>query len=124
MSKVAAEYWPGFPSADPSKMKQSMDCLWVELNGHMNYPLKECLISLEERRDIDIDCPHQKFLSTVSSLLIHLNINTLKCVNMCQWSAICFGMGNTRSFLDNIIMSIWSWYRQYQYLNHTAHPRE
>ena len=47
-------------------------------------------------------------IRTISSLLIHFNINTLKYVNMCQWSAICLGMGNTRSFLDNIIFSIWS----------------
>lgn len=45
-----------------SKMNHCVERLWVEFNGRVNYPLKECLISMEERRDIEIDCPHQKFL--------------------------------------------------------------
>ena len=46
----------------PMKMNHCVERMWVEVNGRVNYPLKECLISLEERRDIDLDCPHQKFL--------------------------------------------------------------
>ena len=45
-----------------SKMNHCVEHMWVEINGRVNYPLKECLIFLEEVGDIDLDCPHQKFL--------------------------------------------------------------
>ena len=45
-----------------STMNHRVERFWVEINGRVNYPLKECLISLEERREIDIDCSTQKFL--------------------------------------------------------------
>ena len=35
--------------------------MWVEINARVNYPLKTCLMELEERSDIDMDCDHVKF---------------------------------------------------------------
>ena len=33
----------------------------MEINARVNYPLKTCLIELEERHDIDMDCSQTKF---------------------------------------------------------------
>ena len=33
----------------------------MEVNGRVNYPVKSCLVALQERGEIDLDCPHQKF---------------------------------------------------------------
>lgn len=35
--------------------------IWVEINGRVNYPIKSCLIALEEAGDINMDCPHTKY---------------------------------------------------------------
>ncbi len=35
--------------------------MWVEINARVNYPIKHCLVSLQERGTINLDCPHQKF---------------------------------------------------------------
>ena len=35
--------------------------MWVEINGRVNYPIKACLVALQERGEIDLDCPHQSF---------------------------------------------------------------
>ena len=36
--------------------------IWVEINSRVNYPIKNCLVNLQASGDIDLDCPHQKFL--------------------------------------------------------------
>jgi len=33
--------------------------MWVEINGRVNYLIKACLVAMQERQDIDLDCPHQ-----------------------------------------------------------------
>ncbi len=33
----------------------------MEINARVNYPLKACLIQLEERQDFNMDCTHVKF---------------------------------------------------------------
>ena len=38
-----------------------MERIWVEINGRINFPLKTCLLTLEEAGDIDMDCSHSKF---------------------------------------------------------------
>ena len=35
--------------------------MWVEINGRVNYPIKACLVALQERGEIYLDCPHQSF---------------------------------------------------------------
>ena len=35
--------------------------IWVEINGRVNYPIKACLIALEEAGDINMDCSHTKY---------------------------------------------------------------
>ena len=35
--------------------------IWVEINAHVNYPIKACLVALEETGDIDMDCSHTKY---------------------------------------------------------------
>jgi len=34
---------------------------WVEINNRVNYPIKSCLIALEEAGDVDMACPHMQF---------------------------------------------------------------
>ena len=36
-------------------------CMWVEINARVNYPIKHCLVRLEENGEINIDGPHHKF---------------------------------------------------------------
>ncbi len=33
----------------------------MEINGRVNYPLKSCLVIMQENGDIDLDCAHQRF---------------------------------------------------------------
>ena len=49
--------------------------MWIEINGRVNYPVKACLVTLEERGDIDLDCPHQKFCISWFSIRV-ANIGT------------------------------------------------
>ena len=35
--------------------------IWVEINARVNYPVKSCLIALEEAGNINMDCPHVKY---------------------------------------------------------------
>lgn len=35
--------------------------VWVEVNARVNYPVKACLIALQEAGDINMDCPHEKY---------------------------------------------------------------
>ena len=49
--------------------------MWVEINGRVNYPLKACLVELQERGEIDLDCPHQKFCTSWFSIRVS-NIGT------------------------------------------------
>ena len=35
--------------------------IWVEINSRVNYPLKSCLVMMQESGDIDLDCDHQRF---------------------------------------------------------------
>lgn len=35
--------------------------IWVEINGRVNYPIKSCLIALEESGHINMDCSHTKY---------------------------------------------------------------
>ena len=35
--------------------------IWVEINARVNYPVKACLIEMEARGDINMDCLHEKF---------------------------------------------------------------
>ena len=38
-----------------------MERVWVEINGRVNYPLKNCLIEMQEQNEINLDCDHEKF---------------------------------------------------------------
>lgn len=35
--------------------------IWVEINRRVNYPIKSCLIALEEAGDINMDCLHIQY---------------------------------------------------------------
>ena len=35
--------------------------MWVEINGRVNYPIKACLIEMQERNEINMDSEHVKF---------------------------------------------------------------
>lgn len=35
--------------------------MWVEINSRVNYPIKTCLVALQQNGDIDLDCSHQKY---------------------------------------------------------------
>ena len=75
--------------------------MWVEINGHVNYPLKACLIEMQERNEINMDCDHEKFCVSwftiqvsnvgtslavqawnahpIPGILIFVTLNTQKC---------------------------------------------
>ena len=42
-----------------SWQNHTVERMWVEINGRANYPVKSCLVALQQRGDIDLDCPHQ-----------------------------------------------------------------
>jgi hypothetical protein len=44
-----------------SKMNHPVERIWVEINGRVNYPIKSCLISMQERGELDMDNEHVKF---------------------------------------------------------------
>ena len=49
--------------------------MWVEINARVNYPIKHCLVQLEENGEINIDDPHHKFC--ISWFTIHVtNVGT------------------------------------------------
>lgn len=58
--------------------------MWVEINGRVNYPLKACLVSLEERGDINMDCAHQKFCVSWFTIRV-ANIGTTLAIQ--AWNA-------------------------------------
>ena len=35
--------------------------MWVEINGRVNYPLKACLVEMQEQNTINLDCQHERF---------------------------------------------------------------
>ena len=45
----------------PSAQNHCVERIWVEVNRRVNYPIKACLVSLDEHQVVDMDCPHQKF---------------------------------------------------------------
>ena len=57
--------------------------MWVEINARVNYPLKACLIEMQERNEINMDCDHERFCFLVCSSCIqcrHLSCCTsLEC---------------------------------------------
>ena len=61
--------------AVPVPQNHCVERMWVEINGRVNYPVKACLVTLEERGDIDLDCPHQKFCISWFSIRV-ANIGT------------------------------------------------
>jgi len=32
---------------------------YLMLFGRVNYPIMACLVAMQERQDVDLDCPHQ-----------------------------------------------------------------
>ena len=42
----------------------------MEINGRVNYPIKTCLVAMQASGDIDMDCPHQKFLVSWFSIRV------------------------------------------------------
>ena len=38
-----------------------MERFWVEINNRVNYPIKSCLIAMEDSGDIDMNDSHIKF---------------------------------------------------------------
>lgn len=48
---------------------------WVDLDSRVFYPLKRCLIQLEENGEIDIEHPVQKnAVSVVSCMLVEIGV--------------------------------------------------
>ena len=55
--------------------------IWVEVNSRVNYPIKTCLLDLEERGDLDMECNHVKFCVSwfairVASICTTLAVNS------------------------------------------------
>ena len=57
------------------RQNHRVERMWVETNGRVNYPLKSCLVALQERGDIDTDCSHQCFLISWFSIRV-ANVGT------------------------------------------------
>lgn len=64
-----------------------MERLWVEINGRVNYPIKACLIALEEAGDINMDCPHQQFCVSWFAIWV-ANVGTTIVVNAWNYHPI------------------------------------
>jgi len=42
--------------------------IWVEVNSRVNYPIKKCLINMEDNHLINMDNDHHKFLTSYFSI--------------------------------------------------------
>ena len=47
-----------------STQNHPVERIWVEINSRVNYPLKKCLIYMEENNLIKMDNDHHKFLTS------------------------------------------------------------
>ena len=54
--------------------------MWVEINARVNYPLKACIIKMEESNDIDMDNNHIKFCVSWFTVRVS-NVGTTLAVN-------------------------------------------
>ena len=70
----------------------------MEINGRVNYPLKACLVALQERADIDLDCPHQCYCISWFTIRV-ANIGTMMAVE--SW--------NNHPIPGNITLSYEEW---------------
>ena len=58
--------------------------MWVEINGRVNYPLKACLIEMQERNEINMDSEHVKFCVSWFTIRVS-NVGTTLAVQ--AWNA-------------------------------------
>lgn len=68
----------------------------VEVNGCVNYPIKSCLIGMEERGEIDMDCPYHKLCVSWYTIRV-ANVGTTLAVQ--SWNQHP-NPGNVISYLD------------------------
>ena len=54
--------------------------IWVEINRRVNYPIKSCLITLQQAGDINIDCPHTWYCVSWFTIRV-ANVGTTIAVN-------------------------------------------
>ena len=62
----------------------TVERFWPEVNSRVNYPIKSCLIDLENRDVFDIDAAAHKFCVSWFTLRV-ANVGTTLCVN--SWNA-------------------------------------
>lgn len=58
----------------------TVERIWVEINGRVNYPIKSCLIALEEAGDINMDCPYNQYCVSWFAIRV-ANVGTTIAVN-------------------------------------------
>ncbi|XP_019859201.1 PREDICTED: uncharacterized protein LOC109587405 isoform X2 [Amphimedon queenslandica] len=63
-----------------SKLNHSVERMWVEINGRVNYPIKSCLISLQESGEINMEDEHVKFCVSWFSIRV-ANVGTAMAVS-------------------------------------------
>ena len=69
-----------------SKLNHRVERFWVEVNTRVNYPIKSCLIYLEERRDFNLDLEDHKFCVSWFAMRVS-NIGTQMAVQ--SWNNHC-----------------------------------
>ena len=89
--------------------------MWVEINGRVNYPLKTCLVEMEEQSEIDLESSHVKFCVSWFTIRVS-NVGTTLAVQ--AWNdhpisgRIAFGMSDLQSgstvdcYQDNPVQGI------------------
>ena len=54
--------------------------IWVKINRRVNYPIKSCLITLEEAGDINMDFPHIQYCVSWFTIRV-ANVGTIIAVS-------------------------------------------
>jgi hypothetical protein len=89
-----------------SKLNHCVERLWVEVNSRVNYPIKTCLITLQERGEINMDDDHIKFYVSWFTIRV-TNIGTA--ITVSSWNEHRIpgrGIPNERMQENNHVMPV------------------
>jgi len=53
-----------------SLQNHTVERMWVEINGRVNYPIKSALIGMQQRGEIDLDSPAHQFCTSWFTLRV------------------------------------------------------